>query len=311
MTSSSQIFKIVDFPKKSHPGMRPSAPVIPGSEIYFYPDFLYPLWDKKELFESLVKDTPWRQEEITLWGKTMKQPRLTAWYGDYGSRYSYSGLSLDPLPWTACLAGLRTLVSETMSRHFNLNLRFNSVLLNYYRDGQDSIGFHSDNEPELGREPYIASVSLGETRTIVFKPKKPAKAARYELDLPSGSLLLMKGKTQELWDHGINKTKEKAGARINLTFRYIVTHESPVASNQPPKDLIEKRRKWLTAAEAYYLSPGDDTGMTDHEWDRLARELYNNRALLPQCHILNDADYKGGSLYWVKSIDYAKALALY
>ena len=164
------------------------------------------------ILARLLAETPWRQDSIVLFGKRHLQPRLTAWYGD--ASYTYSGLRLDPLPWTALLAELRAAV-EAASGH-----RFNSVLLNYYRNERDSMGMHSDDEPELGPEPVIASLSYGATRSFVLRHKRNKRTVK--LDLHDGSLLLMSGALQSNWLHGVNKSARTIGERLNLTFRYIV-----------------------------------------------------------------------------------------
>jgi alkylated DNA repair dioxygenase AlkB len=167
------------------------------------------------LLSELIRETPWRSEEITVWGKTYMQPRLIAWYGDEGNNYSYSGIAMNPLPWTQTLSELRVLVES------KCGTAFNSVLLNYYRDGRDSMGFHSDDEPELGSRPTIASLSLGESRLLAFKRKERADRSLVNIELTSGSLLLMKGDTQRNWKHGIAKSTRPLGPRVNLTFRRI------------------------------------------------------------------------------------------
>jgi alkylated DNA repair dioxygenase AlkB len=170
-----------------------------------------------ELLRQLIAEIPWRQENIVVWGKLYSQPRLVAWYGDQGSDYTYSGIKLTPLPWTDLLLDIKNRV-ETVTA-----TQFNSVLLNYYRDNRDSMGFHSDDEPELGERPIIASLSLGEERTFVLKHRVKMLAKPVRLRLESGSLLLMKGETQRYWKHGIAKESRPCGPRINLTFRRIVS----------------------------------------------------------------------------------------
>lgn len=167
------------------------------------------------ILHQLIKQTPWRSEVITLWGKQYQQPRLTAWFGDPGARYTYSGLALEPLPWTDLLSEIRSRVEGLA------NASFNSVLLNYYRDHRDSMGMHSDDEPELGRNPTIASVSFGEQRTLVLKHKFRKELQAVQLPLDSGSLSLMGGPTQHHWKHGINKVTQPCGPRVNLPFRRI------------------------------------------------------------------------------------------
>ena len=168
-------------------------------------------YSTEEVFTRLRAETPWRQDSIVLFGKRHLQPRLTAWYGD--ASYTYSGLRLDPLPWTPLLAALRKTVEHACGR------RFNSVLLNYYRNERDSMGMHSDDEPELGPEPAIASLSFGATRSFIMRHKYNKRTLKLELD--DGSLLLMSGTLQSYWLHGINKATRSLGERINLTFRYI------------------------------------------------------------------------------------------
>ena len=163
--------------------------------------------------QSLINATPWRAENITVWGKTFPQPRLTAWYGDTGTTYTYSGIRLSPSPWTPTLLAIKMKIEAVTGDTFD------SVLLNYYRDHRDSMGLHSDNEPELGERPIIASLSLGEERTFILKHKTRTDLKPVRLKLASGSLLLMKGETQRHWKHGIYKQTRPCGPRVNLTFR--------------------------------------------------------------------------------------------
>lgn len=168
-----------------------------------------------EVFQQLHTQVDWRQEFITLYGKRRPQPRLTAWYGDEGTTYRYSGLTLQPCRWLPVLQNIRAVVETAAA------CRFNSVLLNLYRTGQDSMGWHSDNEPELGRNPAIASLSFGATRRFIMRRCDRKDAAKVELSLSHGSLLLMKGKLQHHWQHQVPKTSKIVGPRINLTFRWI------------------------------------------------------------------------------------------
>ena len=164
-----------------------------------------------EVFARLLRETPWREESVFVYGKRHLQPRLTAWYGD--ASYTYSGLRLAPLPWTALLLEIRAAVEAACGR------RFNSVLLNRYRNERDSMGMHSDDEPELGKDPVIASLSYGATRSFILRHKRDKRTVR--LPLEDGSLLLMSGQLQRNWLHGINKSTRPLGERLNLTFRYI------------------------------------------------------------------------------------------
>ncbi|WP_307729968.1 alpha-ketoglutarate-dependent dioxygenase AlkB family protein [Massilia phyllostachyos] len=164
-----------------------------------------------EVLARLVEETAWRQDSIVVYGKRHLQPRLSAWHGD--KAYRYSGLTLAPLPFTPLLDTIRHAAQLATGREYN------SVLLNYYRDGRDSMGMHSDDEPELGAEPVIASVSFGAERIFVLRHKTGGESVK--LPLSDGSLLFMGGVLQNHWLHGINKTSKPVGARINLTFRKI------------------------------------------------------------------------------------------
>jgi alkylated DNA repair dioxygenase AlkB len=187
---------------------------LPGAEVYYQSsiDLGFPA---DIILNRLIDEVPWRQEDVNVWGKTFKQPRLVAWYGDEGMAYRYSGISLNPLPWTDLLLDLKLRVEQASES------KFNSVLLNYYRDNNDSMGMHSDDEKELGPNPTIASVSLGAERPFVFKSKRDPKARAIKIVLASGSLLLMKGETQHNYKHGIAKERQALGPRVNLTFRTI------------------------------------------------------------------------------------------
>lgn len=186
-----------------------SIPLEDG-DLAWLPQLPFPI-DNAALMARLIAETPWRADSIVLYGKRFLQPRLSAWYGE--ASYTYSGLTLAPMPLTPLLAQLRRTV-EDVTGH-----RYNSVLLNCYRNGQDSMGMHSDDEPELGRDPVIASLSLGATRPFILRHKH--KDVRRKIELTDGSLLLMKGCTQHNWLHGINKTAKSIDTRLNLTFRYV------------------------------------------------------------------------------------------
>jgi alkylated DNA repair dioxygenase AlkB len=181
---------------------------IDDGELYFVEHLGLP---GDDLLQRLIAETAWRAEHITVWGKRHLQPRLSAWYG--AARYRYSGMTLLPLPFTPLQLQLKQAV-ESACGH-----RFNSVLLNYYRDQHDSMGFHSDDESELGSEPVIASLSFGQARTFIMKHKRLPKTIK--LSLGNASLLVMAGKTQSNWQHGINKERQILGPRVNLTFRSI------------------------------------------------------------------------------------------
>ena len=162
----------------------------------------------------LRREIDWQQEEIVLFGTRRQVPRLVAWHGDPGAAYRYSGVEHDPRPWTVTLLEIRERV-ECLSGH-----RFNSVLLNLYRNGRDGMGWHADDEPELGADPVIASVSLGATRRFRMHHRR-RRDQRVAIDLEHGSLLLMRGPTQHHWLHAVPKTARPTGERINLTFRRV------------------------------------------------------------------------------------------
>lgn len=193
-------------------------------ELFEYiPGFL-PNRQADLMFERLWAELEWSQREIWLFGRRVLQPRLVAWYGDPEATYRYSGLTLDPLPWHEALLWLRNRIAAS-SGH-----RFNSVLANAYRDGSDSMGWHSDDEKELGPEPLIASLSLGAPRRFLLRPRNRGAgqpAARIALPLAHGSLLLMKGKSQQRFRHSLPRTRRKVGLRINLTYR-LVGAQAPV-----------------------------------------------------------------------------------
>ena len=167
-----------------------------------------------ELFAELRRTIDWQQESILMFGRRVLVPRLVAWHGDPGTSYTYSGTLHQPLPWTSPLARIRDRVSELSCA------RFNAVLLNLYRDGRDGMGWHADDEAELGRDPVIASVSLGATRRFCLRHRK-RRNLKLDLPLAPGSLLCMAGATQHHWVHALPKTRAAVGERINLTFRLV------------------------------------------------------------------------------------------
>ena len=187
---------------------------MPDAEVY-YLRHLPLLKPAEDVMRRLIEEVPWKSEKIVVWGKRLLQPRLTAWYGDSGRNYTYSGIHLSPLPWTAVLLDIKSRVEAIAGD------KFNSVLLNYYRDHRDSMGMHSDDERELGKLPLVASLSLGEERTFILKHKTREDLKPVRLKLASGSLLFMKGETQRHWKHGIEKETRPCGPRVNLTFRRI------------------------------------------------------------------------------------------
>lgn len=186
-------------------------------ESFFYEHFL-PEKEADHYFRLLQENIEWKQEAIVMFGRKVMEPRLTALYGDAGKSYRYSGITMQPLQWTHEL--------QTIKQHTEAfcGLRFSTALLNYYRNGLDSMGWHRDNEKELGINPVIASVSLGAARVFQLRHYEDKKNTRSVL-LTHGSLLLMKGTTQHHWYHQLPKTKVSAGARINITFRQILDEQ--------------------------------------------------------------------------------------
>ena len=190
--------------------------LLPQADLLFDSAFLSAA-EASTLLAQLTADIAWEQRAIRMFGQQIPQPRLTAWYGDPAARYTYSGLVWEPQPWTPALLALRQRVEAATATQFN------SVLLNYYRDGRDSMGWHADDEPELGPAPAIASLSLGASRRFRLRPRTGLPYAPLALDLPSGSLLLMRGPTQRHWQHALPKTARPVGPRLNLTFRWVTS----------------------------------------------------------------------------------------
>ena len=183
---------------------------MPDADVRFYPAFFSPE-ESAAYFEKLRETVNWEQQEFKIYGKTVLMPRLIAWYGD--KSYSYSGITHQPNAWTKELLEIKARVEEAAETSFN------SVLINLYRDEKDSVGWHSDDEPELGKNPIIASVSFGGLRQFQFKHK--TKDLRQSIELTNGSLLIMGGECQHHWQHRIPKSKKTIPARMNLTFRRI------------------------------------------------------------------------------------------
>jgi alkylated DNA repair dioxygenase AlkB len=182
-------------------------------ELHYLPRWLpEPVAD--QWFSGLQAQTPWEQPRVHLFGHDHPVPRRVAWYGDPQASYTYSGLKHQPLAWTPLLASIRQQVEAQV--HSPLN----AVLLNLYRDGQDSMGWHSDDEAVLGRNPLIASLSLGGARRFDLRRKGQGRIA-HSLQLEHGSLLVMRGATQHYWQHQVAKTRRPCATRINLTFRWI------------------------------------------------------------------------------------------
>jgi len=177
-------------------------------------DFLTPS-QSSSYFSELLDLVEWKQHIIRIHGREIASPRLSAWYGDPGAHYRYSGLLLQPCSWLPTILELKARIEVACG------VPFNSVLLNLYRDGSDSMGWHSDDEPELGERPVIASLSLGATRRFRLRHRQRKDIAPVAIDVESGSLLIMEGDTQRFWKHQVPKTRRAVGPRINLTFRVI------------------------------------------------------------------------------------------
>lgn len=190
---------------------------MPEAEVALFHEFFTPN-ESDRFFKDLLNQTHWRQDKIRMYGKQIDLPRLTAWYGDPGKNYSYSGISMEPHPWTESLLRVKNRVSTAAG------VRFNSVLLSLYRTGEDSLSWHQDDERELGEDPVIASVSFGGTRSFQFKHKVRKELNKVSIDLTHGSLLIMKGPTQRFWVHQVPKTAKPVAPRINLTFRVILDY---------------------------------------------------------------------------------------
>jgi len=186
---------------------------LPDGRLVYYPQFL-DADAADRLFDALLTDVPWQQATLNMFGRRIRAPRLTAWFGDCDAVYAYSGLRNQPLPWLPILLPVRSRVERLANQDFN------GLLLNLYRDGRDSVGWHSDNEPELGDNPMVASLTLGASRRFVLRHRRN-RVRPISIDPEHGSLLLMRAETQRHWQHCVPKTRRTVGARINLTFRRI------------------------------------------------------------------------------------------
>ncbi|UVE18878.1 alpha-ketoglutarate-dependent dioxygenase AlkB [Pseudomonas sp. LS44] len=187
------------------------------AELRYVPDWLDAATADRWL-AGLLEQTPWDQPQVLIHGRRHPVPRLLAWYADAGVSYRYSGMEHQPLPWTPLLAEIRQRVEAECGQSLN------GVLINHYRDGQDSMGWHSDDEAVLGRNPLVASLNLGGTRRFDLRRKGQTRI-KHSLELSHGSLLVMSGATQHYWQHQVAKTRKPCAARLNLTFRLI---RSPV-----------------------------------------------------------------------------------
>lgn len=221
--------------------------VIPQGELLYFPEFFSPKIANRALDFLLANSAahtlphelsantpwtniPWQQDEIKMYGKQIPLPRLSSWHGDSDHPYTYSGITLQSLPWNAALDYLRDQLQQLTS------IRFNSVLLNLYRDGQDHISWHTDDEPELGKNPIIASINFGESRRFLLRRCEKERQAheKVEVLLSHGSVLVMQGETQHYWQHSVPKQAKVIKPRINLTFRHIYPRVTTNSCNLAP-----------------------------------------------------------------------------
>lgn len=183
------------------------------AELIYHPSY-YNKMESDLLFKSLLEKIEWKQDKIMMYGKELPLPRLSAWYGENNKPYTYSGINLKPLPWSEELLQIKAKIEDVAK------VKFTSVLLNRYRDGQDYVGWHTDAEKELGRNPVIGSVNFGATRKFQLR-RIDNHSEKFEVELKHGTFLVMQGTTQHFWQHQVPKTAIKIGERLNLTFRVI------------------------------------------------------------------------------------------
>lgn len=189
------------------------TPGLPSDLLEYHPGIITTA-ESNDFLMDLSKTVPWEQKIVNMYGKEMIALRLTAWYGDPEKNYAYTGNHFTALPWTVPLLQIRQLIAPF------IRLTFNSVLLNYCRNGNDAVAWHSDNEQELGKQPLIASISLCQVRRFDIRHKQHHER-KYPINLEDGSLLLMKGDLQRNWEHRIAKANKPMRQRVNLTFRII------------------------------------------------------------------------------------------
>jgi len=194
------------------PKVKSGLNTIKNGEFLYFPSFFNKV-ESDSFLKELRLEILWKQESMNMYGKKINFPRLTAWYGENDKPYSFSGITLSPHPWSKNLLDIKNKIE------LKAGVIFNSVLLNLYRDGNDSISWHTDAEKELGKNPVIASVNFGETRN--FQLRHIETKEKIEIELVHGSLLIMQGELQHFWQHQVPKTSRKVKERINLTFRVI------------------------------------------------------------------------------------------
>lgn len=213
---SLDLFKIEQIDHQKHPEIVTllSGESIPDGQVIIYQHF-FEQSESDRFFAELLSNINWQQDKIKLFGREVNLPRLTAWYGDEDKSYKYSGINMNPIPWTPILLSIKEKIEKV------IELNFNSVLANLYRNGQDYVSWHSDDEKELGENPIIASVSFGATRRFLLRHKSNKDLETVDISLTHGSLLVMQGSTQHYWKHQVPKTAKVKTERINLTFRVI------------------------------------------------------------------------------------------
>jgi len=199
-------------PGNTQTSIKQGLNIIENGEFVFRANYFTAI-ESNKFFDSMKRTIQWKQESMNMYGKKIDFPRLTAWYGDNDKPYSFSGITLQPHPWTTEISDIKSRIEA------ECRVKFNSVLLNRYRNGNDSISWHTDAEPELGKNPVIASVNFGATRKFQLRHIKTKE--KVEIELSNGSLLIMSGELQHFWQHQVPKTSKPVGERINLTFRVI------------------------------------------------------------------------------------------
>jgi alkylated DNA repair dioxygenase AlkB len=192
---------------------------LPDADLLFFPAF-FTAEESDRFLHDLLEQIHWQGESIKIYGKSVEVPRRVAWYGEPAATYRYSGVTHEPEPWNPTLLAIKRRIEPVAG------VTFNSVLLNLYRGERDSMGWHSDDEPELGTDPVIGSVSFGATRTFQLRHQRD-KSRKCPIELTHGSFLLMAGPTQHHWRHQVPKSSRPCGPRVNLTFRVI--QQPPVA----------------------------------------------------------------------------------
>ncbi|BAU65736.1 2OG-Fe(II) oxygenase [Stanieria sp. NIES-3757] len=213
---SLDLFGTKQIDNRKHPEIitLPSDKNMSDGEVIIYQNF-FEETESNQFFKELLSNINWRQEKMKIFGKEVDLPRLTAWYGDEGKSYTYSGITMSPDPWILPVLSIKEKIKKVIETNFN------SVLVNLYRNGKDYISWHTDDEPELGKNPTIASVSFGATRRFQLRHKSNKDLDTVEIPLTHGSLLIMRGSTQHFWKHQVPKTSKILTERINLTFRVI------------------------------------------------------------------------------------------